>query len=241
MSNETDPQLVADFRNFLWLCWRFLGLPQPTTVQYDISSYLQHGPRRKVIQAFRGVGKSWITTAYAVWRLYCDPDKKIMVVSASKQAADNFSVFALQLINGMPELKHLSPRGDQRSAKVQFDVGLARESKDPSLRSLGVTSQLTGSRADIIIPDDIEVPNNSSTQQMREKLSEQVKEFDAILKPGGEITFLGTPQCEQSIYNLLQQRGYETRIWPARFPDEKQLAAYGDRLAPMIRNQLEAV
>ena len=223
----------------LWLTWQFLALPEPTPVQFDIAHYLQHGPRRKVIQAFRGVGKSWITTAYAVWRLYCNPDMKIMVVSASKQASDNFSVFALQLINGMPELRHLAPRADQRSAKVQFDVGPARESKDPSLRSLGITGQLTGSRADLIIPDDIEVPNNSQTQQMREKLAEAVKEFDAILKPGGEITFLGTPQCEQSIYNILPQRGYDIRIWPARFPDEKQLAAYGDRLAPMIRKQLE--
>lgn len=232
-----DP-LKEDMRNFLYVTWKFLGLPEPTPIQYDIAHYLMTGPRRKIVEAFRGVGKSWITTAYAVWKLYRDPDIKIMVVSASKAAADNFSVFALQLIKGMPELRHLIPRSDQREAKVSFDVGPARESKDPSLRSLGITSQLTGSRADLIIADDIEVTNNSQTQAMREKLAEQVKEFDAILKPGGEITFLGTPQCEQSIYNVLPQRGYDIRIWPARYPDEAQLAAYGDRLAPLIRQQL---
>ena len=235
-----DP-LKEDFRNFLYVTWKFLGLPEPTPVQYDMAHWLQTGPRRKVLQAFRGVGKSWITADFAVWRGYCDPDVKVLVVSASKQAADNFSTFALQIIKGMPELRHLTPRSDQREAKIQFDFGPARESKDPSLRSLGISGQLTGSRADVIIADDVEVPNNSTTQQMREKLAEQVKEFDAILKPGGEVTFLGTPQCEQSIYSTLLQRGYETRIWPARFPDEKQLAAYGERLAPMIRNQLESV
>lgn len=224
----------------LWLTWKHLGLPEPTPIQFDISHYLQHGPRRKIVQAFRGVGKSWITTAYAVWKLYREPDTKIMVVSASKTLADSVSTFALQIISGMSELRHLLPRSDQRSAKVAFDVGPARESKDPSFKSVGITGQITGSRADLIIADDIEVANNSQTQAMRDKLAESVKEFDAVLKPGGEVTFLGTPQCEMSIYNVLPQRGYDIRIWPARFPDETQLAAYGDRLAPMIRQKLEA-
>ena len=51
-----------------------------------------------------------------------------------------------------------------------------------------------------MIADDVEVPNNSYTQPMRDKLSEAVKEFEAILKPNGKITFLGTPQVENSVY-----------------------------------------
>jgi hypothetical protein len=74
-----DP-LKADFRNFLWAVWRHLGLPEPTPVQYDIAHFLQHGPRRLVIEAFRGVGKSWITVAFVCWLLYCDPQLKIVVV-----------------------------------------------------------------------------------------------------------------------------------------------------------------
>jgi hypothetical protein len=84
-------------------------------------------------------------------------------------------------------------------------VGPADAAHAPSVKSLGITSQLTGSRADIIIPDDIEVPNNSATQVMREKLANAVKEFEALLtpKPTSRIIFLGTPQCEMSIYNEL--------------------------------------
>ena len=69
---------------------------------------------------------------------------------------------------------------------------------------------------------------------MRERVSEAVKEFDAILKPGGNITYLGTPQTIQSLYNALPDRGYSMRIWPARYPDEAQMVTYGDRLAPSI-------
>tara|TARA_B110000037_G_C16776395_1_gene365482 strand:- start:303 stop:464 length:162 start_codon:yes stop_codon:yes gene_type:complete len=52
---------------------------------------------------------------------------------------------------------------------------------------VGISGQLAGSRADVIVADDIEVPNNSMTQGMRDKLSEAVKKFDAILKPDGRI------------------------------------------------------
>ena len=82
---------------------------------------------------------------------------------------------------------------------------------------------MSGARADEVIADDVEVPNNSYTQPMRDKLSEAVKEFEAILKPNGKITFLGTPQVENSVYLTLEERGYETRIWTARYPELKTL------------------
>lgn len=236
---DADP-LKADFRNFLWVIWRHLNLPEPTVVQYDIAHWLQHGPRRLVIEAFRGVGKSWVTSAFVCWLLYCNPQIKILVVSASKQRADDFSTFTLRLIHEVELLQHLMPRPEQRSSKVAFDVGPAKADHAPSVKSVGITGQLAGSRADVIIADDIEIPNNSATQMMRDKLSEAVKEFDAILKPGGRVIYLGTPQTEQSLYNSLPDRGYVVRIWPARFPDEEKRDRYGLKLAPMITDLLDA-
>lgn len=235
--NSADP--LRDFRNFLFLVWKHLHLPNPTTVQYDIAGFLQHGPKRLIIEAFRGVGKSWVTSAFVCWLLYCNPQLNILVISASKQRADDFSTFTLRLIFEMEILAHLRPTGDQRMSKVSFDVGPARASHAPSVKSLGITSQIAGSRADVLIADDIEVPNNSDTQLKRDKLSEQIKEFDAVLKPGGRIIYLGTPQTEQSIYNLLPDRGYQVRIWPARYPDEERRAKYGSKLAPMIARNLD--
>lgn len=237
-SPQTDP-LKADFRNFLYVCWKHLNLPAPTKVQYDIAHYLQHGPKRLIIQAFRGVGKSWVTSAFVCWLLYCNPQLNILVISASKQRSDDFSTFTLRLIMEMELLAHLRPTADQRQSKVAFDVAPARASHSSSVKSLGITSQIAGSRADIIIPDDVEVPNNSDTQLKRDKLSEQVKEFDAVLKPGGRICYLGTPQTEQSIYNQLTERGYVTRIWTALYPDPERQAKYGSKLAPLLASELE--
>lgn len=233
-----DP-LRADFRNFLYVVWKHLRLPPPTPLQYAIAYLLQHGPRRLVLQAFRGVGKSWVTSAYVCWLLYCDPDIKVLVVSGSKDRADAFSTFTKRLIAEMDILAHLRPRPGQRDSNVAFEVGPAKAAHAPSVKSVGITGQLTGTRANVIIADDIESANNSLTQLMRDRLAEAVKEFEAILSPGGTILFLGTPQSEMSIYNVLPERGYTTVIFPARFPTAAQRARYGERLADYIVEQVE--
>ena len=228
---------LKDFRNFLFICWKHLHLPDPTPVQYDIATFLQNKPKRGVIEAFRGVGKSYITSAFVCHTLLLDPQSKVLVVSASKVRSDDFSTFTQRLIHEIPILQHLRSREGQRQSKVAFDVGPALASHAPSVKSVGITGQLAGSRADLIVADDVEVPNNSMTQAMRDKLAEAVKEFDAILKPDGSIIYLGTPQTEMSLYETLPDRGYEVRIWPSRFPTTEQIIRYENKLAPFIRDQ----
>jgi len=234
------PEQLHDFRNFTYLVWSHLGLPEPTPIQYDIAHYLQSSPKRSIIEAFRGVGKSYITAAYVVHQLLLNPELKFMVVSASKARADDFSTFTQRIIVELPICQHLVARDGQRWSKIAFDVAPAKASGSPSVKSVGVTGQLTGSRADIIIADDVEVPNNSMTHMMREKLYETVKEFDAVLKPDGKIIYLGTPQNEMSLYNILLSRGYDMRIWTSRYPTlERAEKAYGGRLAPILYDRMQ--
>ena len=227
--------VTRDFRNFLYLVWKHLNI-EPTPVQYDIANFLQNAPRRSVIQAFRGAGKSWICSAFVCWNLLRNPDLKFLVVSASKNRADDFSTFTKRLISEMDILKHLTPKADQRGSNVSFDVALSKASHAPSVKSVGITGQITGSRADFIISDDCESLNNSLTQTMRDKLSDSVKEFEAVLSPNGKIVFLGTPQSDMSLYNELPTRGYEVRIWTARMPETSRIIKYGNRLAPFVTN-----
>lgn len=242
MTNKlTDLEAVKqDFRKFLWVIWQHLKLPPPTPTQYDIARYIQVGPNKTCVEAFRGVGKSFILGAYVLWILLRDPQKKILVVSASKTRADAFSTFCLRLIEEIPMLAHLKPKGNQRQSRVEFDVGPATADQSPSVKSVGIKGQLTGSRADIIIADDVEILNNSATADMREKLIECTREFSALLKPldDARIIYLGTPQTEDSIYNKLPET-FEIRIWPALVPTEQEAETYGDRLAPYIRKLME--
>lgn len=235
-------RLEDDFKTFLFLVWQHLGLPEPTRSQYAIAEWLQNGPKRLVIEAFRGIGKSWVTGAFVVWLLFRNPNLNILVVSATKAYADTMSAYIQRLIDELPFLAHLRAKTGQFSSKIMFDVGAKRPSKDPSVKSVGIGGQITGSRADIIIADDVEIPNNSATQVQRDKLAELVKEFTAVIKPldTSRIIYLGTPQTEQSLYNRLPERGYEIRVLPARYPTEAQRARYGTRLAGYITRELDA-
>jgi len=204
-----------------------------------MARYLQHGGKRIQLQCFRGLGKSWVTAAFVLWNLFCDRDKKIMVVSASKQRADDFSIFCQKVIIDVAWLNHLAPQDDdQRWSRVSFDVAGARPAQSPSVKSVGVTGQLTGSRADILIADDIETPTNSATDMMREKLLQLVTEFESVLTPkkDSRIIFLGTPQSCFTIYNSLRERGYVPMVWPARYP--KELIGYEDILAKELQSDI---
>ncbi|WP_210248685.1 phage terminase large subunit [Phyllobacterium endophyticum] len=234
------PALYPLFEKFLARVLKHLGFPKPTRTQIDIARYLQFGPQQGIIQAFRGVGKSFVTSAFVIWLLMKDPDYKIMVVSASKTRSDSFSHFVKKLINEIPECQYLKAGPGQRDSNVMFDVGPCAASDSPSVKSVGITGQITGSRADFIIGDDVEVPKNSFTAIMRERTGELVKEFDSIIKPlpHTRIIYLGTPQTEMSLYNTLnQERGYSLRVWPAEIP--KNPGVYRGNLAPFVQDMID--
>lgn len=238
IKTESERELAGDFRKFLWYVWKKLRMPKPTRIQYDMAEYLQNGPRKRYISAFRGVGKSWITCAYVAWRLWRNPQLRIMIISANEGKALENAIFIKQLINTLDILKDL--RGGERDSVLAFDVGPADPSPSPSVKAVGITGQITGSRADVILSDDVEIPKNSVTEVQREKLEEATKEYAAVMKPNSEIIYLGTPQTAQSIYSKLPGKGYEARIWPSRYPTKDKVAAYGDTLAPILRADIEA-
>ena len=233
--------LQEDFKLFLQALWEQLDLPSPTRAQYAIADYLQNGPKRLQIQAFRGVGKSWITGAFVLWTLFKDPEKKIMIISASKERADNMSIFLQKLIIETPWLKHLQPKSDEsRWSRISFDV-LCSPHQAPSVKSVGITGQLTGSRADLMVLDDIEVPGNSMTELMREKLLQLCTEAESILTPKADsrICYLGTPQTTFTVYRKLAERNYRPFVWPSRYPRKSKLSQYEGLLAPQIVEDLE--
>jgi len=241
MSNVVTA-LQDDFKLFLQALWEQLELPHPTRAQYSIADYLQNGPKRLQIQAFRGVGKSWITGAFVLWTLFKDSEKKIMIISASKERADNMSIFLQKLIIETPWLSHLKPKAeDSRWSRISFDV-LCSPHQAPSVKSVGITGQLTGSRADLMILDDIEVPGNSMTELMREKLLQLCTEAESILTPKSDsrIMYLGTPQTTFTVYRKLAERSYRPFVWPARYPRKGKLSQYEGLLAPQIVEDIDA-
>lgn len=240
-----EQRIKEDFRVFLTLVWRFLLKVDPSPIQLDMAWWLQHGPNRAIIMAFRGFSKSWITGAYALWRLYCNPEEKILVVSGGLIRAQATTNWCLMLIMNMPILEAMIPKKNYRQSSSMFDVGNCVPAQSASFMAAGIGGQLPGWRASLIIADDVETQTNSLTVVMREKIFDGVKEFESIIMPGGEIKYLGTPHDRDSLYlNLLRLRNadgssvYVARIWPCFFPTDKEAESYGVWLAPYIKAKL---
>lgn len=247
---EHQIEALRSFPVFLWHCLKVLG-KTPTDTQTDIAHELETDIPNLMIQAQRGVGKSWVLSFYILYRLYWNPSINILVVSFSQSKALEHTTMILRLMAEQPEFQWLHPsrRVDQpdnpdfelRKSKDKFDVALAPVSQAPSVKAVGITGMITGSRAHLILADDIETSENSETLTMREKLKKAVEEFTDIASPEGcQIIFLGTPQCEDTMYASLPDRGYVVKVWPAQYPLKEHLPLYGNYLAKTYRDRIAA-
>jgi hypothetical protein len=212
-------------------------------VQADIAEFLEHGPHYLMVQAQRGQAKTTICALFAVWCLIHDPKYRILIISAGGTQANEISTLIVRVIMTMDILECLRPdrnAGDRTSVEA-FDVHhtLKGLDKSPSVACVGVTGNLQGKRADLLIADDIESAKNSLTEHQRQALLQLTRDFPSICSTG-RIVYLGTPQSINSIYNTLPGRGYTVRIWPGRFPTIEQMTNYGDMLAPFIQRRLRA-
>ena len=210
-------------------------------IQLDIALYLETGPLYRMIQAQRGQAKTTITAAYGVWRQIHDPSTRILILSAGGTQANEIAGWVIQIIMNMDILECLRPdrsHGDRASLEA-FDVHyeLKGPEKSPSIACAGITGNLQGKRADVLIADDIESAKNSQTELMRERLRHLTLDFTSI-NSKGDIIYLGTPQSIDSIYNGLISRGYDIRIWPGRYPTKDEEKNYGNCLAPMIKTRI---
>jgi hypothetical protein len=211
-----------------------------TDVQLDIGNYLQYGPKYRMIQAQRSQAKTTITSFYAVWRLIHDPAEIILIFSAGGDMANEISNGIIDIIGDWDMLECLRPAADDRQSTKAYDVHkqLKGYNKSPSVACMGITANMQGRRASVLIADDIESSKNALTETQRDLLLHKSRDFTSINQKG-DIIYLGTPQSTDSVYNTLPGRGFDIRIWPGRFPTEKEEKNYGTHLAPFIKNMMD--
>lgn len=236
----------SDFREFAKAAMNYIGF-EITPMQLDIAMYMADdspdaNPFRMVM-AQRGEAKSTLAAILAVWRLIQNPSTRVLIISAGADKASEVANVVYSLINNWDILAYLKPdrRNKDRDSADRFDVHFALKGIDqsPSVACIGITANLQGRRADLLISDDVESTKNASTAVQRDQLLRATKEFSAIVTHG-TILYLGTPQTKDSIYNTLPARGYDVRIWTGRFPNKEELQKYGTKLAPFVLDQLRA-
>lgn len=233
-------ELYPTFTPFLDDVMELLGF-HTSDIQHDIAGFIADGPTYLMVQAQRSQAKTTIAAAFAVWSILHDPTAKVLIVSAGGTQANEISTLIIRIILVMPELECLRPdtnNGD-RSSVEHFDVHytLKGVDKSPSVACVGITANLQGKRATLLIADDVESAKNSTTAIQRAQLSQLTLDFSSMSTD--RIVWLGTPQSSDSIYNSLPGRGVHVRIWPGRYPTPQQIENYGDHLAPLIKHRIE--
>lgn len=229
-------KLAGDFPFFLEELWREIGLKKIPRHHREIADYLQHGPNRRGILAWRGAAKTWVTIAYCCWRLFTNAKhERITYVSKSERAAKESLYLARKWIGQARFLQHLVPdrKGGHRDSALMFDVNGTEPDRTPSFCAYGITGQITGSRSTCIVADDVETSENTLTLDMRKRLKDQVAEFENILIPGGDVVYLGTPHHEETLYEHLIRGGYRILAWPVSHPGEE---GAGCPLGPMFED-----
>lgn len=240
---STCPQI--GFRQFVWIWNRCQGQTTPP-LHLEIADWLGMrwlaGDRRLVLLVFRSAGKSTLVGIFCAWLLLNDPDLRILVLAAEHDLARKMVRNVKRIIERHPVTRGLVPKRAEQWASDQFTVQRRLTRRDPSLLARGIGSNITGSRADIVICDDVEVPNTCATAPRREELRLRLHEISYVLVPGGLQLYVGTPHSYYSIYAeerreeegaaapflagfsrlcipLVDDRGQSR--WPERFTDER--------------------
>jgi hypothetical protein len=236
---------TISFPEFVWIWNRLQGLKTPRIhlrIARWMAARVNSGDRELLLMAFRSCGKSTLVGLYCAWSLWQKPDLRILVLAADFALAKKMVRNVKRIIERHPLTKRLKPKRRDQWAADQFTVLRQAELRDPSMLAKGIGANITGSRADLVICDDVEVPNTSDSQPKRADLRARLAEIDYVLVPQGRQLYVGTPHSYYTIYAetprpeagedrpflagfkrlalpLLDAKGKSA--WPDRFPQER--------------------
>lgn len=212
-------EVVDDFRNHLYFCFKHLGLGEPTKIQYEIAREIQEGANDCILAAGRGTGKSTITACLASWEWLKDPNLTFLVLSNTQGKAIDFVSQARKILSVVPYCKFMVPRDQDKDNALGFNLAVRTKfTQDLNCAARGITGQITGLHADRVVLDDIEVSGKNETPVGKETLLKKLAELESIRNKGSRVIFLGTPHYQDSVYNVLKE-SYPMIKYPAEMPN----------------------
>ena len=230
------------FAEFVWIWNAVNGQGTPhlhLTMARWLAERWEQGDRHLLLKAFRNSGKSTLVGLFSAWLLLRDPNLRILILAADFALAKKMARNVRRIIERHPAARFLKPSKTDQWASDQFTVTRSAELRDPSVLAKGMDANITGLRADIVICDDVEVPNTCDTPAKRMDLRQRLAEIDYVLVPGGLQLYVGTPHSFYTIYSTnrstkpeedtpflsgFQQlelpilNEQQQSIWPERFP-----------------------
>lgn len=203
--HPTKNVMITEYCNFMDAWNKTLNQTTPhhhRQIMEFLVSVLSDDMHRGLLMAFRHSGKSTVVGIFAACTLYLFPQTRILILSAETGLATRMVTHIRHILENHPWCVDLIPSSRKDWAAGRITINRPIGIREPSVICQGVHGNITGMRADLIICDDVEVPNTSNTPQKRENLRERLRELDFILSPSGTMIYIGTPHTMDTIYRV---------------------------------------
>lgn len=196
---------ITNASDFLHAWNKILGFKTPIHHEHIMQflvDVLNNEPHRGVLNAFRHSGKSTVVGIFAACVLYHKPETRILILSAESGLASRMVFHIKNILENHPWCTEILPDVKKEWGTHKITIKRPIGIREPSVICQGISGNITGLRSDLIICDDVEVPNTCNTQQKRNNLRERLRELDFILSPHGAIIYIGTPHTKDTIYQV---------------------------------------
>lgn len=173
----------------------------------------------KLIMLPRAHLKSHMVATWCAWIITRHPEVTMLYVSATAELAET-QLYAIQNILGstiyqryFPE--YINPQEGNREKWAAKKISVDHERRkiegirDATVATAGLTTNTTGWHADIIIADDLVVPENAYTEDGRESVVKKASQFTSIRNAGGFTIACGTRYHPNDIYATWKAQEFE--------------------------------
>ena len=198
-----DTMNITSVFSFLDEWNKILGFETPRhhqQIMRFLFEVLNDEPKRGLLSAFRHSGKSTVVGIFAACVLYYRPNTRILILSAESGLASRMVSHIKNILENHPWCADILPEVKKEWGSHKITIKRPIGIREPSVICQGISGNITGMRSDLIICDDVEVPNTCNTYQKRINLRERLRELDFILSPNGAMIYIGTPHTKDTIY-----------------------------------------
>ncbi|QDP53377.1 MAG: putative terminase large subunit [Prokaryotic dsDNA virus sp.] len=185
----------------------------------DYQLYGEESGLNKLLMFPRAHLKSHIVATATAWLIARHPEVTVLYLSATAELSETQLYAIKSILSGdkftryFPEYIHPmeGKREKWTERKIVIDHIRRRNeaTRDPTIATAGLTTNTTGWHADIIVPDDLVVPENAYTEEGRRGVAKKASQFTSIRNPGGFTLACGTRYHPSDIYSSWKEQKVE--------------------------------
>tara|TARA_R110000744_G_scaffold218138_2_gene336907 strand:- start:3729 stop:5261 length:1533 start_codon:yes stop_codon:yes gene_type:complete len=182
-------------------------------IHVDLMEWLtrQDAKPNRLVLLPRGHMKSKLAAYYTAWKITKNPAITVLYISATSPLAEK-QLYQIKLIldseiyqRYWPEMLNNEEGKREKWAVEEICVDhpiRKREGvRDSTVKAAGITANVTGFHADLVVLDDLVVPNNAYTEDGRDRVEALYSQLASVENPNAEEVAVGTRYDPRDIYN----------------------------------------